>query len=75
MSHPQSLSPPLSEMIMIFLLALWKSFPSFKVQKSCNLPQEALPDCFIGHNMVTMEENKGEERYIRGEEILWKPEI
>lgn len=75
MSHPQPLSPPLSEMIMIFLLTLWKSFPSFKAQKSCNLLQEALPICFTGHKVVTMEENRGEERYSRGEEMLWKPEI
>lgn len=74
MSYPHPLSLPLSGMTTIFLLFLWKSFPSFKAQHSCNLLQEALPDCLTGNQVVTMEENSGEESCIRGEEMPWEPE-
>lgn len=64
MSYPHALSLPLSGMTVIVLLSLRKSIPSFKAQHSCNLLQEALPDCLAGNEVVAMEENRREESCI-----------
>lgn len=59
----------------IFLPSLWKSCPSFKTQRSLYLLQEALPDGLAGHEVGTMEENRGKEKGTTDEEMAWEPEI
>lgn len=52
-----------------------ESFSPFKAQHDCHLLQEALPDCLTDHKVVTTEENRGEEKYIKNEEMAWEAEI